>query len=116
MSQRQAMVIFWVDRQRYALPLAAVERVVRADGGPVSQGRALVRYFAAWLWFLPALLVARLAGLHSAWQIFALMTVGVLAYALLARLHPQRQFWHDALCGTRIVTWRPAPRRAQSPA
>ncbi|HET9822007.1 MAG TPA: RDD family protein [Burkholderiaceae bacterium] len=91
-------------------------RVARADGGPVSQGRALARYFAAWLWFLPALLVARLAGLHSAWQIFALMTVGVLAYALLARLHPQRQFWHDALCGTRIVTWRPAPRRAQSPA
>jgi purine-binding chemotaxis protein CheW len=29
MSQRQAMVVFRVDQQRYALPLTAVERVVR---------------------------------------------------------------------------------------
>lgn len=91
-------------------------RIVCADGTPISQWRALARYLAAWLWFLPALLVARLAGLHSPWQIFTLMAVGVLAYALLARFHPQRQFWHDSLCGTRIVTWRAVPRRAQSPA
>ena len=31
----------------------------------------------------------------------------VLVYALLTRLHPDRQFLHDALCGTRLVTWRP---------
>jgi hypothetical protein len=23
----------------------------------------------------------------------------------LARFHPQRQFWHDAWAGTRLVTW-----------
>jgi hypothetical protein len=27
-------------------------------------------------------------------------------YAALSRLHPQRQFWHDALCGTRLVAER----------
>lgn len=89
-------------------------RIVCSDGTPVSRRRALARYLAAWLWFLPALVVARLAGLHAAWQIFALMTVGIVAYAVLALLHPQRQFWHDALCGTRIVTWRPVQRQAQS--
>lgn len=26
-----------------------------------------------------------------------------------SKLHPQRQFWHDALCGTRLVDTRGAP-------
>lgn len=85
-------------------------RLVNADGGPVSQARALVRYLLAWLWFLPALATAGLAGLRGG-AIFGLLVVGVIAYALLALAHPQRQFWHDAVCGTRLVTWRPAPRR-----
>ncbi|MBZ8143845.1 hypothetical protein CLD22_29055, partial [Rubrivivax gelatinosus] len=25
-------------------------------------------------------------------------------------LHPDRQFWHDALCGTRLITWRAKPK------
>jgi hypothetical protein len=29
--------------------------------------------------------------------------VGVLAYAALAYLRSDRQYFHDALCGTRIV-------------
>jgi uncharacterized RDD family membrane protein YckC len=86
-------------------------RLVTTRGEPVGRARALCRYLASWIWFAPALLAARLAGLHSTWEIFTLLTVGVLAYALLAWAHPQRQFWHDALCGTRLVHWR-----AQSPA
>jgi hypothetical protein len=52
--------------------------------------------------------------LRSTAQIFTAVSVGVIAYGLSARLHPERQFWHDALCGTRLVIWRPAARRAQS--
>lgn len=90
-------------------------RLVTADGAAVSQRRALARYLASWIWFVPALLTARVAGLHSAFEILGLLLVGVVAYALLAFAHPQRQFWHDALCGTRLVDWRgPASRRAQS--
>lgn len=89
-------------------------RLVTRDGHGVGQGRALLRYLASWVWFAPALATAWLAELHRAEQIFASMAAGVLAYALLALLHPERQFWHDALCGTRLVMWRPAPRRAQS--
>ena len=91
-------------------------RLVTQDGLPVSKRRATLRYLASWVWFLPALASAWLGGLHSAPQIFATMTLGVLVYAATARLHPQRQFWHDALCGTRLVTWRPPARRAQSAA
>jgi uncharacterized RDD family membrane protein YckC len=81
-------------------------RLVATGGRPVRAGRALARYLASWLWFAPALIAARLAGLHSAIEIFALVAVGATAYALLAFAHPERQFWHDALCGTRLVQWR----------
>lgn len=86
-------------------------RLIGADGHPVGQWRALVRYLLSWVWFLPALGSAHVAGLRSGGAVFGLLAVGVLAYAALARLHPQRQFWHDAVCGTRLITWRPAPPR-----
>ena len=81
-------------------------RLVTFEGAAVTPRRALARYFLAWLWFAPALVAASTAGLRSAAQIFALMFIGVIAFAMLAFLHPQRQFLHDALCGTRLVTWR----------
>jgi hypothetical protein len=36
------------------------------------------------------------------------LTLGWVAiWAILSRFHPQRQFWHDALAGTRLITARP---------
>jgi len=84
-------------------------RLVRAGGGPVSQPRALLRYLLAWAWFLPALLAVFLSGLSGTGVIFGALAAGVLGYAALAWLRPDRQFWHDAVCGTRLVDWRPAP-------
>jgi len=34
------------------------------------------------------------------------MTGWILIWALLSRFHPERQFWHDALAGTRLVSSR----------
>lgn len=84
-------------------------RLVMANGQPVSQARALLRYVLAWLWFMPALATAYLAGLHGPGAITTLLLAGVFTYAALTRLRPDRQFWHDAVCGTRLVDWRPAP-------
>jgi hypothetical protein len=36
------------------------------------------------------------------------MALGVLVFAGLSYLHPQRQYLHDAVCGTRLITYRPA--------
>lgn len=108
-------VTFWSRGGQTVAMRAWHVRLVTASGASVTPARALARYLLAWLWFAPALLAARLAGLHSLGAIFTLLFAGVAAYALLAFLHPQRQFLHDALCGTRLVTWRPAQaRRAQS--
>jgi uncharacterized RDD family membrane protein YckC len=86
-------------------------RVVGADGAPVSRARAVARYVASYLWFMPALTLLWLADLsHDRAMIGLALAGGVFVYAALALLHPQRQYWHDALCGTRLVTWRPKRR------
>jgi uncharacterized RDD family membrane protein YckC len=83
-------------------------RLVGARGQAVSQGRALARYLLAWLWFLPALATLHLTGIKSSSAYGLALVTGVLAYAALAWLRPDRQFWHDAVCGTRLVHWQPA--------
>jgi uncharacterized RDD family membrane protein YckC len=83
-------------------------RLVTRDGRAVSRQRALARYLCAHVWFLPALVSVWASGLiHSAAAAGLAIVAGVLAYAGLSRLHPDRQYWHDAVCGTRLVDWRP---------
>lgn len=90
-------------------------RLRTADGAPVTMRRAWVRYLLAWLWFLPASAAVYSAGLHSKAAISAAMFTGVLAYAALAWLRPDRQFWHDVVCGTRLEDHKPPqPSKAKS--
>lgn len=86
-------------------------RLVRTDGGAVSERRAFVRYLLCWLWFLPALLAVYLSGLKGTDVTFGTMATGVIGYAALAWLRRDRQFWHDAVCDTRLIDWRVSPRR-----
>ncbi len=101
-------VVFW-SRSGQTLAMQTWHiRLVTTDGGRVRPLRALCRYLLAWMWFLPALFIASVSGLKGGVPVTVAMLTGVFGYAALARLHPQRQFWHDAVCGTRLVTWRPA--------
>ncbi len=86
-------------------------RLLTQDGQPVPMARAWLRYVLSWVWFLPALLVAWLAGWHSGAQVSAALLVGVLAYAALAGLNRQQQFLHDLLSRTRLVHLPAPPRR-----
>jgi uncharacterized RDD family membrane protein YckC len=88
-------------------------RVLDATGAPLTPRQALGRYVAAWSWVLPPLLVAALLGRRSLALDLALPAAWVLLYALSALLHPRRQFWHDALCGTAVVDAPPAPSPAR---
>jgi uncharacterized RDD family membrane protein YckC len=78
-------------------------RLVSDAGQPVPLARAVGRYLLSWMWFLPALLGLYLAGLRGSLPVFAALTTGVFAYAALAWLRPDRQYWHDAICRTRLV-------------
>ena len=82
-------------------------RVLDLQGKPLTTGRALSRYALSWLWFLPALSGLYLFDMQrSGGAVFCALFAGIIAYALLAQLHPQKQFLHDRICGTRLVTWR----------
>lgn len=83
-------------------------RVQRADGAALTQARALARYVASWLWLLPGLALAYQVHWHRGPGMVTATVFGYVAlYALSSRLHPQRQFWHDVLCGTRLVSTQP---------
>lgn len=86
-------------------------RLVTASGAAVSQARALARFLATWVWFLPALAAIWWLDIHGGGPVVMVLLGWVLAYAASALLRPDRQFWHDALCGTRIVTHVPPARR-----
>ncbi len=95
-------VWFWAKGQTLAMKTWRIA-VVDRSGKPLTQARALLRYVLSWLWFMPALAAVapfKLSGLESA------VIVGgwVAVWAISSGLHPQRQFWHDALAGTRLVS------------
>ncbi len=89
-------------------------RLVTQEGSPLRPVRALCRYVLAWMWFLPALLTLSFSGTKGAAPILASLLAGMLGYAALVWLHPDRQYWHDVVCKTRLVTWQPPARKIQA--
>jgi uncharacterized RDD family membrane protein YckC len=109
-------VWFWSRRgQTLAMQTWRI-RLVTAAGAPLSQRRALVRYIACCIaWFAPPTALA--AAMHRPPSTsLAALAAWFCIYPLLALLAPERQFWHDRLCGTRLVdagdarNVRPRPR------
>ena len=95
-------VWFWSHGQTLAMKTWNIQVVDRA-GQPITQARALLRYVLCWLWFLPALAAVapfKLSGAESA----GIVIGWVVIWAILSRLQPQQQFWHDVLAGTRLVS------------
>lgn len=105
-------VWFWAKGQTLAMKTWHI-RVVDGQGRPVTQLRALARYALSWLWVLPPL--AGIAPLHLPAGESSVLVLGWIGvWALLSRFHPQRQFLHDALAGTRLVCDTPLSRRRQN--
>lgn len=104
---------FWNKGQTLAMKTWHIQ-VVDKFGRPINRVRALARYALCWLWLLPPLAV--LAPFHLPMMEVAVLTLGwVAVWALLSRFHPQRQFLHDVLAGTRLVQAVP-PQSSQHPA
>nr|WP_233167884.1 RDD family protein [Xylophilus sp. ASV27] len=95
-------VWFWSKGQTLAMKTWHI-RLVDAAGRPVTQPRALARYVLSWLWLLPPLAGAALFHLDAA-ETSVIVLGWVAVWALLSRFHAQRQFLHDALAGTRLVS------------
>lgn len=98
-------VFFWHKGQTLAMKTWHL-RIVGLDGQAISQKRALGRYVLSWLWFLPPLAVIAPFKL-SGGEISVIVIGWIAVYALLSRFHPQRQFLHDAIAGTRLISHKP---------
>jgi len=99
----------WSKGQTLAMKTWRIQ-VVDVHGHALTQGRAFIRYLWSWLWFVPALLGAWVFGLDG--RETGVVVVGwVMVWALLSRFHPQRQYMHDVLAGTRLVPSANAPGR-----
>lgn len=98
-------VWFWHKGQTLAMKTWHI-RIVTTSGQIVSQPRALLRYVLSWLWFMPPLAAMALFKFSGATTAFMLGS-WVIVYALLSQLHPQRQWLHDVLAGTRLVNHLP---------
>lgn len=100
---------FWIHGQ--TLPMRTWHiKLVTVDGLSPRPARALRRYLFSWLWFLPPLALSRMLHLQGM-EMGGVLLGWVTLWAGLAWLHPQRQFWHDAWAGTRLVVAPPAEKK-----
>lgn len=95
-------VWFWSKGQTLAMKTWHI-MVCDLQNQRLTQSRALLRYVVSWLWFLPSLGAAWLFELRGTTAI-TVVSVWVLLWGMLSQLHPQRQFFHDALAGTRLIS------------
>lgn len=84
---------FWVHGGQTLGMRAWRIRLVTREGGPMTWGRALQRFAAAWLSILPM-------GLGFWWSLF----------------DPERRCWHDLLTDTRVIRVRAADAAASASA
>jgi uncharacterized RDD family membrane protein YckC len=94
---------FW-SAGRQTLPMKTWHiRVVTSTGAPLSAGRALWRAVLSWLWLMPSLALS--AAFHlSPQDTGLLLCAGLLLWAFASLLRTDRQYLHDALAGTRLVS------------
>ena len=102
---------FWAKGQTLAMKTWHI-RVVDARGEQLSQGRAFWRYLLSWLWLLPPLGVGGYFGLPGG-ELAVILIGWILVWARLSLFHPQRQFLHDALAGTRLIHFKPVENQSK---
>ena len=98
------LYFIWMWRRGQTLAMKTWRiQIVDSGGQKISRKTALKRYLASWLWFLPPLAISSALGLGPIE--LTLLTLGWVAlWSVLSRFHPQGQFWHDAVAGTRLIT------------
>ena len=79
-------------------------KLVKLGYARVPLRTAALRYLLAWGWFLPAIITCYAFGLKSTGQVGAVLGLGIAAWAMTALLDRDRQFLHDRIAGTRLIS------------
>lgn len=94
----------WHRGQTLAMKTWRIE-IVDTAGRRLTRKMASQRYLASWLWFMPPIMFT--APFQLSPIEVALITLGwVVVWGLLSKFHPEKQFLHDALAKTRLVSTR----------
>ncbi|HEY0065025.1 MAG TPA: RDD family protein [Telluria sp.] len=88
-------------------------KIVMLGHAKVPFKNAAIRYLLAWGWILPALAASYTRHLTRG-QTAALVGVGMLGWAMTALFDKDRQFLHDRLAGTRLISLPPAEKAARA--
>jgi uncharacterized RDD family membrane protein YckC len=105
-------VHFWTDSGHTLAMKTWRIRLVMDGYQRVPLKIAALRYLLAWGWFLPALLACAALGLTAKADVSIALAIGIVGWALTAFLDKDRQFLHDKLAGTRLVSMPPRARAA----
>lgn len=86
-------------------------KVVKVGYAKVPLGAALVRYVFAWGWVLPAFAASYFLHLSRP-MTGAAIAINIVLWALAAFLDKDRQFLHDKIAGTRLISLPPPVKAA----
>ncbi len=95
---------FWHKGQTLAMKTWHL-KIITLEGQALTQKQGLIRFFYAWIWFVPPLLMAGVLGWSSLQGLGAVM-IWIPLWASLSKLHSDKQFWHDHWAHTRVVDAR----------
>lgn len=90
-------------------------KIVMLGHARVPFKNALIRYLLAWGWVLPSFAAIHYRHL-TRWDAAAMVAAGVLGWAMTAFFDKDRQFLHDRLAGTRLISLPKAEKKAKTPA
>ncbi len=83
-------------------------RLIEANGGPVGTRRAVARYLLLWIFVLPTLAFLAMFDIGG-WAAVAALAAALLLPPFWALVDRDRQFVHDRIVGTRLVSARADP-------
>lgn len=90
-------------------------KLVKVGYAKVPFRSAAIRYVMSWGWLLPAIVVCYALRLTGKAEVAGVVVLGIIAWGLTAFLDKDRQFLHDKVAGTRLISL-PKPAKAATKA
>jgi uncharacterized RDD family membrane protein YckC len=87
-------------------------KLVKVGFATVPTRSALLRFVYAWGFFLPALVVCYAFKLTGKADVSIALAINIIAWSLTVFLDKDRQFLHDRLAGTRLIS---LPKLSRTP-
>ncbi|MBC7601564.1 MAG: RDD family protein [Ramlibacter sp.] len=105
-------VYSWMHGQTLAMRAWRM-RIADAKGSTPGLGQSCLRFVLCWVWVAPPLALTAffhpyIDSFASVISVSSAVTLAWIAiWAALGNLQPQKQFWHDVIAGTRLVSTEP---------